>query len=148
MWFLRRMLRIPWTARRANKEVLKMTGTKRELLTVIMKRQLELFGRVLRRDGLESICLLGMSDRKRARERQRLTYMDGIREAADIRRIWDVAKACKRQKGMEIHHCQCRGVVAPAEWGGQVKIFSDKIRNLFLPTAKVRQLSDKSNDIK
>ena len=44
MWFLRRMLRILWTARRANKEVLLMSGTKRELLTVIMKRQLGILG--------------------------------------------------------------------------------------------------------
>ena len=37
IWFLWGMLRIPWTARRTNKEVLQMSGTKRELLTVIIK---------------------------------------------------------------------------------------------------------------
>ena len=90
MWFLRRMLRIPWTARRTNKEVLQMSGTKRELLTVIMKRELGFLGHVLRRDGLESTCLLGMIEGKIARGRHRLTYMDGIEEAADIARIGEV----------------------------------------------------------
>ena len=76
MWFLRRMLRTPWAAGRPNKEVLQISGTKRELLTVIMKKQLGFLGHVLRRDGLESTCLLGMIEGKRVRGRQRLTYMD------------------------------------------------------------------------
>ena len=46
MWFLRRMLRVLWAARRADKEVLKRSGRKRELLTVIMKRQLGFLGHV------------------------------------------------------------------------------------------------------
>ena len=98
MWFLRRMLRIPWTARRTNKEVLQMSGTKRELLTVIMKRQLGLLGHVLRRDGLRSTRLLGMIEGKSARGRQRLTYMDGIKEAAYIRGIGEVTKLARDRK--------------------------------------------------
>ena len=96
MKFLRRILRIPWTPRRTNKEVLQMSGTQRKLLTVIMKRQLGFLGHVLRRDGLESTCLLGMIERKRARGRQRL--MDRIKEATDIRRIWEVIKLARDRK--------------------------------------------------
>ena len=72
MWFSRRMLRIPWTARITNKEVLQMPSMKRELLTGIMKRQLGFLGHALGRDGRESTCLLGMIEMKRARRRQRL----------------------------------------------------------------------------
>ena len=60
---LRKILRIPWTARRANKEVLQMPGTKRRLQTVILKRQLMFLGHILRIDGLESGLLGRQSSR-------------------------------------------------------------------------------------
>ena len=44
MWFIRRILRVPWTARRTNEEVLQMAGVKRELMTQIRKRQLGFLG--------------------------------------------------------------------------------------------------------
>ena len=52
MWFLRRMLRVPWTARRTNAEVLQMTGVSRELMKTIRKRQLGHLGHVLRSSSL------------------------------------------------------------------------------------------------
>ena len=96
-WFLRRMLRIPWIARRTNKEVLQISGTKRELLTAIMKIQLGFLGHVLRSYGLESTCVLGMIEGKRARGRHGLTYMHGLKEAADIR-IEKVTKLARDRK--------------------------------------------------
>ena len=74
MWFLRRMLRIPWTARITNKEVLQMPGMKRELLTGIMKRQLGFLGHVGTEKGWprKYLSFLGMIEMKRARRRQRL----------------------------------------------------------------------------
>ena len=80
MWFLRRMLRIPWTARRTNVEVLQMARTKRELMATIRKRQLGFLGHLLRGAGIEKDCLLGMIEGTRARGRQRRKFMDGIKE--------------------------------------------------------------------
>ena len=80
IWFYRRMLRVPWTARRSNEDVLRMAGTKRELLSVIRKRQLGFLGHILRGNGLEKDCLLGMVEGVRARGRQRTKYLDGIKE--------------------------------------------------------------------
>ena len=60
-----------------------------------MKRQLGFLGHVLRRDGLESTCVLGIIEGKRTRGRQRLTYMDGIKEATDVRRIGEVTKLAR-----------------------------------------------------
>ena len=80
MWFIRRMLRIPWTARRTNEEVLGMAGTERVLMTTIRRRQLGYFGHAIRADGLEKNVLLGFIEGRKARGRQRLKYMDGIVE--------------------------------------------------------------------
>ena len=92
VWFLRRMLRIPWVAKRTNQDVIQIAGTKRELITVIRKRHLGFLGHVLRQNGLENSCLLGMINGKRARGRQRHKYMDGIKEAANIQTTVDVLR--------------------------------------------------------
>ena len=56
LWFIRRMLRVPWTARRTNEEVLQMAGVKKELKTQIRKRQFGFLGHVLRGRELERDC--------------------------------------------------------------------------------------------
>ena len=53
VWFLRGTMRIPWTARRTNQEVIQVDGTKRELITVIRKRQLGFLGHVLKLNIIE-----------------------------------------------------------------------------------------------
>ena len=68
-WFLRIMLRVPWTARRTNMEVFQMGRTKRELNVTIKKRQLRLRGYTLRRERNEKDCLLGVIERTRGRGR-------------------------------------------------------------------------------
>ena len=70
MWFLRRMMRVPWTARRTNQAVLEMAGTSRRLMSKIRKRQLRYVGHVLRGESLEKHCLMGMIEGNRARGRQ------------------------------------------------------------------------------
>ena len=57
-----------------------MAGVKSELMTQIRKRQLGFLGHVVRGRGLESDCLLGMVEGRRARGRQRMKYMDLVRE--------------------------------------------------------------------
>ena len=78
MWFYRRMLRIPWTARVTNVEVLRRAGVGRCLVNKIRRRQLKFLGHIVRAEELESDCLLGRIDGTRARGRQRMTYMDSI----------------------------------------------------------------------
>ena len=92
MWFARRMLRIPWTARRTNEEVLRRAGVKRELMTMIRRRQIGFVGHILRSNGLEKDCLLGMIDGRRARGRQRSKFMDGIREVTGCETMGDVMR--------------------------------------------------------
>ena len=72
-------MRIPWTARRTSDEVLQMVRGCRELLTVI-RRQIGFIEHILKGSGLERECLLGMIEGRRARGRQRMKYMDSIKE--------------------------------------------------------------------
>ena len=80
MWCLRRMLRVPWTAKMTNEEVLRRAGVDRELLKTIRQRQLQFLGHLIRARELEYDCLVGRIEGTRARGRQRKKYMDCIRE--------------------------------------------------------------------
>jgi hypothetical protein len=78
MWFLRRMLKIRWVEKISNIEVLRKMGTTRNLMKSIRKRQLEFFGHVMRKGGLENIATTGKIEGKRARGRQRIKYLDSL----------------------------------------------------------------------
>ena len=95
MWLLRRMLRIPWTARRTNQQVLQMARTSRSLLTTIRQRQLRYLGHVLRGSSLEKDCLLGMIDGTRARGRQRMKLMDGVKAVTGYGSIGEIIRTAE-----------------------------------------------------
>lgn len=82
MWLWRRILKIPWTARRTNEDVLRQMGVERELMTTIRRRQMRFLGHVMRRNEMEAVVLAGMVEGRRARGRQREKYMDGLMRAA------------------------------------------------------------------
>ena len=99
MWFLRRMMRVPWTARRTNQAVLEMAGTSRRLLSKIRKRQLRYVGHVLRGDSMEKVCLMGMIEGNRARGRQRIKYLDGIKTLVGVRNVGEVVRLAEDREG-------------------------------------------------
>ena len=78
MWFLRRMQRIPWTARKTNDQVLQETNESRKLIREIRRRQSNFFGHVMRRNGLENLVTTGKIEGKRTRGGQRSKYLDGL----------------------------------------------------------------------
>ena len=82
MWFLRRMMKISWTERKTNEQVLNMMNTRRNLMNIIRKRQLEFFGHIMRKNGLENLVVTGRVEGSRARGRQRLKFLDGLVECA------------------------------------------------------------------
>ena len=65
MWFLRRMMRIPWADKLTNEEVLQRAGVERKLIGEIKTRQLRFLGHVIRKDGLENLALTGKRSRGR-----------------------------------------------------------------------------------
>ncbi|GFO26498.1 endonuclease-reverse transcriptase [Plakobranchus ocellatus] len=77
MWFLRRMLRIPWTAKKTNERVLNEANKSRSLVRTIKKRQATFLDHVMRRRKLEHL-VTGKFEGKRSRGRQREKIMDGL----------------------------------------------------------------------
>ena len=63
---------------KSNEEVLRMVGAERSLLKNIRKRQLKFLGHILRKEGLENLCLAGRIEGRRARRKQRSTYLDSM----------------------------------------------------------------------
>ena len=80
MWFLRRMMRIPWTDNIRNDDVLIRPGVSRKLLKDIRLRQMRFMGHVLRKGGLENLALTGKIDGKRSRGRRRVMWMASLAE--------------------------------------------------------------------
>ena len=74
------MQRISYVTRKTNEEILQQTGQKRELLKNVMNRQLPFFGHVMRKQKLEHVVICGKIRGKRARGRQRLKFMDQLKD--------------------------------------------------------------------
>ena len=95
IWFPRRMLRIPWTAKKANQEVLKEAVTERSLLNRIRKRQATFFGHVMRREKMEYDITTGMLEGNRSRGRPREKMLDGLTSWLKVEKATDILRAAK-----------------------------------------------------
>ena len=85
LWCWRRLLRVPWTARRSNQSILKDISLGISLKGMMLKLKLQYFGHLMRRvDSLEKTLMPGgIADRKR-RGRQRMRWLDGITDSMDV----------------------------------------------------------------
>ena len=85
LWFWRRLLRVPWTARRSNQSILKEISPRCSLEVLILKLKLQCFGHLMRRvDSLEKTLMLGGTAGRRRRGRQRMRRLDGITDSMDV----------------------------------------------------------------
>ena len=85
LWWWRRLLRVPWTARRSNPSILKEISPGCSLEGLMLKRKLQCFGQLTRRvDALEKTLMLGGIACRRRRGRQRLRWLDGIINLMDM----------------------------------------------------------------
>ena len=85
LWCWRRLLRVPWTARRSNQSILKEISLGISLEGMMLKLTLQYFGHLMRRvDSLEKTLMLGGIRGKRRRGRQRMRWLDGITDSVDI----------------------------------------------------------------
>ena len=83
--FWRRLLRVPWTARRSNQSILKEISPEYSLEGLMLKLKLQYFGHLIRRtDSLEKTLILGKTECKRRRGRQRMRCLDDITDSMDI----------------------------------------------------------------
>ena len=85
LWCWRRLLRVPWTARRSNQSILKKISLGCSLEGMMLKLKLQYFGHLMRRvDSSEKTLLLGGIGGKRRRGRQRMRWLDGITDSMDV----------------------------------------------------------------
>ena len=85
LWCWRRLLRVPWTARRSNQSILKEINPGCSLEGMILKLKLQYFGHLMRRvDSLENTLMLGGIGDRRKRGRQRMRWLDGITDSVDV----------------------------------------------------------------
>ena len=85
LWYWRRLLRVPWTARRSNQSILKQISPGCSLVGLMLKLKLQYFGHLMRRaDSLEKSLMLGKIEGRRRRERQRMRWLDGITDSMDM----------------------------------------------------------------
>ena len=82
LWCWRRLLRVPWTARRSNQSILKESSPGCSLEGLMLKLKLQYFGHLMRRvDSLEKTLMMGGIGGRRKRERQRMRWRDGITDS-------------------------------------------------------------------
>ena len=85
LWYWRRLLRVPWTARRSNQSILKEISPGISLEGMMIKLKLHYFGHLMRRvDSLEKTLMLGGIGGRRRRGRQRMRWLDGITDLMDV----------------------------------------------------------------
>jgi len=85
LWCWRRLLKVPWTARRSNQSILKEITPRCSLERLMLKLKLQYFGHLMWRvDSLEKTLMLGGIGGRRKRERQRMRWLDGITDLVDM----------------------------------------------------------------
>ena len=99
MWFLRRMMKVSWTAKVSNKIILQMANETRTLINEIRKRQSHFFGHILRKGQIEHTVITGKISGKRDRGRQREKILDSLANWLGERSITEMINKARDRNG-------------------------------------------------
>ena len=107
LWCWRRLLRVPWVARRSNESILREIYPKYSLEGLMLKLKLQYFGHLMRTtDSLEKSLMLWMIEARKRRVHQRMRWLDGINDAMDM----NLGKLWKMVQDREVWHATVHGV--------------------------------------
>ena len=106
--YWKRLLKVPWTARRSNQSILREINSEYSLEGLILKLKFQYFGHLMRRtNSLEKTLMLGKIEGRRRKGRQRMRWLEGINDAMNM----NLGKLWEMMRGREAWHTAVHGVV-------------------------------------
>ena len=133
-WCLRRLLRVPWTARRSNMSTLKEISPEYSLEGLTLKVKLQYFGHLMQRaDSLEKTLMLGIIEGNSRRGQQRMRWLDSITDSIDMNLSKPIKIVKEGKPGvLKSMESQRVGHTLETEWQSQVRDVCDIAGNHFL----------------